>query len=125
VKIIAPKANGTFELPAEGIHVATFSKYEDLGFRPDPFNPGESKHEVKLTFELPNGVKQFAWMRASLHAKATLHEVVTALLGANPPDEVELENLYGKQCEVEIEHYVTPKGQKRSKIVGYRRLRAK
>ena len=121
MKIVAPKT----ELPPKGNHVATFLEYEDLGFRPDPYNPGESKHELKLTFELANGAKQFAWMRASLHPKSTLYQVVAALLGTNPPDEVELGDFCGSQCEIEIDYYNTAKGQTRSKIVKYRPMRTK
>jgi hypothetical protein len=120
MKLTAPNANGKFKLPSEGIHTATFTGFEDLGFKPDPFNPGKSKHELKLTFVLEDDSKQFAWVRASLHPEAKLYEIVTALLGANPPAELELESLLDFKCQVEILHYANAKKQARSKIVDYR-----
>lgn len=127
MKIIAPASNqpgSGFKLPDQGTHTATLTSFEDLGHRDDPFNPGETKHEIRLSFELEDGSEQRGWYRVSLHPKAKLYEVVTALLGRNPPDTLEMDDLLGLVCELEIEHYVNPQGMTRSKIVDVRRARA-
>lgn len=57
-------------------------------------------------------------MNASLNEKAQLYKVVRALLGKKPNGVIELEDLKGKSCLVDIEHYQS-KGQQRSKITSY------
>jgi hypothetical protein len=122
MKIIAPGSK-KFQLPKQGTHLATLSEYEDLGFQPDVFNEGQEKHQIKLVFELEAGGRQFFWCNFSLHPMSKLYEVVSALLGANPPEIVELDELIGNRCEVEIEHYTNAKRQLRSKIVDFRRAK--
>jgi len=110
-----------FQIPSEGSHVATFIDYDDLGERSNPFEPGETQHQLKLIFSIPgdNGpVNQYAWVTASLNEEAKLYEIVRALLGRKPKGEYELDELKGRSCLVEIEHYQS-KGKKRSKIVDY------
>ena len=111
-----------FQLPPEGTHTATFVGFEDKGEQPDPFDPGKLRHQVQLTFSIPGDggpLKQHAWLTASLHEKATLFKVVRALLGRRPSGTVDLNELVGKSCQVEIEHYTNFKGKPRSRITGY------
>jgi len=110
-----------FQLPPEGSHVATFTGYEQLEERPHPFQPGKVQRQVKLTFSIDGDtgpLNQYAWLTASLHEGARLFGVVRALLGKKPSGVIELNDLVGRSCLVEIEHY-NSNGKQRSKIVGY------
>jgi hypothetical protein len=110
-----------FQLPPEGTHAATFTGFEDLKERPHPFQPGKMQHQVKLTFSIPCDaglLKQHTWMTASLNENAWLFKVVRALLGKKPNGVVDLNDLIGRSCLIEIEHY-NSNGKQRSKIVDY------
>jgi hypothetical protein len=108
-------------LPPEGSHIATFIDYEDLGEKENKFEPGKTQHQLKLTLSIrgDNGpMNQYAWVNASLNEKSILYDIVRALLGKKPKGEVDLDDLKGKSCLVEVEHYES-KGKKRSKIISY------
>jgi hypothetical protein len=112
------------KLPAEGEHTATLLEYEDLGLQPDKFNIGKEKQQVKLTFTLNGGEKQFYWCNVSLHPDSHLFRVASALFGINPPPEIELDDLVGRACTVSIKHYQSAKGT-RAKITEFAVLREK
>lgn len=94
----------SFVLPEEGEHLATFVRYEDLGMQPNAFKPGEEIHKVRLIWRLKGGVEQFQKVNVTMHPQSNLYEIVTALLGDNPPAEPELDDLIGKNAYITIEH---------------------
>lgn len=116
MQIKAP--TGAYQLPAAGTYLATLESYEDLGLQPNPF--GKDRQKVKLVFDLGSGVKQFAWLSPSLHPSAKFYGVATALLGTNPPEVLELDDLVGLECEVDLEHYTANDGKRRAKISDFR-----
>jgi hypothetical protein len=120
--------DGDFRLPPEELLVATLHQFDDLGVQPDPFNPGKTRHQVHLIWDiqLPDGTltPQHVWVRATLHSKATLRKIVKALNGGvDVQGEVVIDSFIGCKCRVEIEHYDS-KGQKRSRIVRYLPLKS-
>ena len=111
-------------LPTEGEHTATLLEYQDLGLQPDKFNVGKEKRQVKLTFTLDGDQKQFYWCNFTLWPDSNLFRVASALLGVNPPPEIELDDLVGRRCMVSIKHYQSAKGT-RAKIAEFAVLREK
>src|SRR5262245_33665957 len=113
-----------FQLPPEGLFVATLSRIDDEGPTPDPFNPGKERHRVKLiwTINLPDGTTTdlWDWFSASLHTKARLYKAVKALIGKTPRAGgiVELDTLVGRSCRIQVEHYESKNGP-RAKVATY------
>ncbi len=111
-----------FQLPPEGFHIASLIRFEDKGEQPNRFEEGKTQHVVELLFSIAgdNGpINQYAWVSASLHEKSRLFGIVRALLGKKPEGVIDLNDLVGLRCQVEIEHY-SSNGKRRSKIVSYR-----
>jgi hypothetical protein len=68
-------------------------------------------------------MKQFAWYNVTLHPSSKFYQVASALLGTSPPSALEMDDLVGRKCLVDIEHYENNKGQKRAKVVDVRLAR--
>lgn len=113
-----------FALVEQGEHLAKFVEYEDQGEQDDKFNPGETTHRVQLIWELEDGVKQYQWCKVSLHPNSNFYEVLTGLLGDNPPDEIDfpefLDPLIGKTVYINIEHYKGTDGRNKAKVESVR-----
>jgi hypothetical protein len=108
-----------------GEYEATLESYEDLGERPDPFNPGELKHQIKLVWKLANAGEQWDWANVSLFAGSAkfppskLYEIASLLLRSNPPKRLNLDDLIGKSLCVSIKRDTDREGKSRAKIDGY------
>lgn len=113
-----------------GEHRATLVEYKDLGEQDDIYHPGETRMVMEVVFELEDGAKQFAWLKQSLHPSSNFYAMATALLGANPPDDLDtdefMEELLHRSCLVTIDHYTRQQGKRSgkqaSKIVDFRIL---
>src|SRR5690242_3705988 len=109
--IIARVPSNRYKIPDEGSHIGTLVDVEDKGLQPNPFQKDKNgqpklRHQAVLDWELPDGSKLREWQTVSLHEKANLTKVVKALTGTTPSDEeeVDLTNLVGEKCRLEIEH---------------------
>lgn len=114
------KPDSKFVLIAEGEHLAKLTDYEDQGEQEDRYNPGETTHRVQLIWQVKGGSKQFQWVKVSLHPMSRLYEIATALLGENPPDELEMDDLVNKTAYITIEHYKGEDGRMKSKVTDIR-----
>lgn len=114
-----------YKLPAEGRHLATLQAVADEGMQPNSFKPGSMRHVVKLTWEVtqPDGSTSeiWDWKTASLGELAKLRVVVRALLGKTPGTKLDLDELVGRQCVVEVEHQQRG-GKTVARIVDYERV---
>jgi hypothetical protein len=105
---------GNFEVPPAGNWPAVLVAMIDLGSHDDRFNPGKSKRQVYLTWEVETEeeggeVKRFVMgerYTASLNEKANLRKVVNALRGKPLGDDEDIDvlDLLGKSCMVEVVH---------------------
>ena len=123
VKIKKPEDK--FVLPAEGEYSGKLVEYEDQGEQDDKFNPGETTHRVQLVWQLKGGAKQYQWVKVSLHPMSRLYEIATALLGSNPPDELDMDDLVDKSAYLTIAHYQGNDGRTKSKITDIRPIKFK
>jgi hypothetical protein len=116
--------DGTFQLLPEGLYAATLVRFVDEGEGPDPFNPGETRHRVKLIWGviLPDGTKTefWDWAAASLHSKSKLFKIAKALLGKapKPGTMIDTDSLVGQSARIQIEHYQSKAGE-RARIATY------
>jgi hypothetical protein len=121
---IVARKTSTYQLPPEGTYTATLIAVTDEGVRQNPFKPGKDQHRIKLVFRLtlPDGstVELYVWVTLSVHEKATLYEIVHALTGGIPADDVDVESLIGLACVLDVEHYTNRTGQPRARACGYR-----
>jgi len=108
-----------------GEYLATLESYEDLGERPDPFNPGELKHQLKLVWKLEGAGEQWDWVNVSLFAGSAkfgpskLYEIASLLLKSSPPKKLDLDRLIGKSLTVSVKRTTGEDGKSKSKIDGY------
>lgn len=120
MKIKAPES----VLPAEGEYLAKLVEYEDQGEQPNKFKEGEMIRRLQLVWQLKGGSKQFQWCNVTLHPQSKFYEILSALLGDNPPKEIDfpeyMDELVGKTAYVTVEHYKNNKGQLRSKVTDIR-----
>src|SRR5262249_26222493 len=105
--ILQPQTTAYKKIP-EGSHVGTLTKVEDLGEQPDPFKPGEKRHQLRFYWTTDEGDIS-EWVNfpptATLHEKAGITKVVRALSGGLiPPGALKILDLVGKKCRLEIEH---------------------
>jgi hypothetical protein len=113
-----------YSMADTGEYQATLVDYEDLGDRDDPFNPGETKHQIKLVWKLEGKGEQWDWVNASLFpgsarfGPSKLYEIASLLLRANPPKKLDLDTLKGKSLVVSIKR-TEENGKTRTKIDGY------
>ncbi len=99
------KVKKQYPQSADGIHAAVLVDVEDLGERSTQWG---TKHKVRLCFmteELdPEGQPIFVsdFPVLSLDERARLHAIVTALTGVAPEDDVDLDTLIGRRCQLNI-----------------------
>lgn len=115
-----PGSSGSFRLPNPGKYTATLESWENLGLQPNPFGP--DKEKLKMVFDLGDNLKQWYWAAPSLHPSSKFYAMACALLAALPGESLEVDDLVGLQCEVEVDHYKSNDGKVRSKIVDFRSL---
>jgi hypothetical protein len=114
-----------YGMAEQGEYLATLASYEDLGKRPDPFNPGETKHQIKLVWKLADAGEQWDWVSVSLFPGSTefeaskLYKIAALLLKTDPPKKLDLDTLIGKSCMVSIKRSTDQNGRDRAKIAGY------
>lgn len=124
--IIAKKPTSSYQIATEGSHTGTLAEVEDKGLQPNPFQKDTNglpkmRHQVVLVWTLEDGATIKEWQTLSLHEKANLPGIVKALTGSIPQedDEVDLEDLIGEQCRLEIEHQRGRDGKMWPRIAGH------
>lgn len=124
------------EIIKEGTYIARLYSFVDIGSRDKEVTNDSgnketvSKHQVRLTFELPKNTRVFDGVEKplvigkdytfSMHEKASLRSVVHALLGVTLTDpeaynfdfEESKGDILGKSCMISVAHFVTPDGKR-------------
>ena len=106
--------------PSNGWHCAVLADIEDLGMQDSAF--GE-KHTLRLTFLVdekdPNGelFRITDLCSASPHVESKLTKYARVLLGGDPGDDLETEDLLGRCCRLETEVKANIKGKAYARII--------
>jgi hypothetical protein len=106
--------------PSNGWHCAVLADIEDLGMQDSAF--GE-KHTLRLTFLVdekdPNGelFRVTDLCSASPHVDSKLTRYARVLLGCDPGDELETEELLRRCCRLETEVKANLKGKGYPRII--------
>ena len=126
MSIIAKVPSNSYKIPNEGCHTGTLTNVEDKGWQPNPFQKDQDgqprlRHQVLLEWQLEDDSKVKEFQTLSLHEKANLTKVVRALTGTTPSgnDEMDLTNLIGESCRLEIEHRRARDGKVWPRVVGH------
>jgi hypothetical protein len=124
-KLKAGGGGGTFTPAPEGTHGGTIAAVIDLGTQPTEFGGEVSERpEIFVAYELADTdgddpVYVGRSYRASLHEKSALFSVVSACLGRpDAGDEVDIADLAGKACLVEVEHATSAGGNVYARVRG-------
>ena len=112
--------------PSNGSHLAVLADIEDMGIQNTSFG---DKPTLRLTFLVdekdPHGelFRVTDFCTASAHDKAKLSRYARALLGNDPGDDLETEDLIGRCCGLETEQKANTKGKVYPRIISCRPLR--
>lgn len=95
-----------FKPCSEGWHDAHLAEVEDIGEMPNHFEEGKTQPKVKLVFEVDDDgepVRVNGLYTLSLHEKSKLFAHMQSWLGS-VPEEMDLEELIGKPCQLNVRH---------------------
>lgn len=106
------QSKGDFQIPDEGVYTAEFTAYGEAQVSQFDAN----KQRIELTFTIVDdddfdGVEVKQWFGLTMHEQSHLYPVVKALLGeeVDPDDEIDLEDLIGKRCQIAVVHKTKPR----------------
>src|SRR5271167_63019 len=105
--LMVNKGGKTFNPASEGVHAAVLAAIVDKG---EVQTEWGLKAQCMLVFILDENDEEdkpklaFASYTRSLNEKARLYAAVKAITQANPPEEMNLMDLVGKQTSLVIEH---------------------
>ena len=118
------------EIVPVGNHVARLYSIIEIGHLPDMFNEGKLVHKMRLTFELPEEVREFDGKETtmviggkytvSLYEKANLRPIVEGMLGKLDEEDTanfDFRTLIGKPCMVQVVHQTSQQGKTYAKIL--------
>ena len=112
--------------PSNGSHLAVLADIEDMGIQNTGF--GE-KPTLRLTLLVDEKDPRGELFRvtdictASAHPDAKLSEYARALLGGDPGDDLETEDLIGRCCGLETQQKANAKGKVYARVISIAPLR--
>jgi hypothetical protein len=82
----------------------------------------QEKHRMKLVWKLDDdGAELWQWVTASLHPASNFYKVAESLLLTPPPNELDVEDLFGKRCWVTVQYRTSQDtGKKYANVVNCR-----
>jgi len=115
--VITSKEGGEIPLQPRGIHQAVCAAVVDLGFRRDPFNEGEQKHQIQFVFQfMADGVKHniSKWCNYTLGKKSNLRKMWESWNDKIMENDlaIDISDLEGRHCELQIIHEQKKDGPK-------------
>ena len=95
-----------FEVPEDGLYKAVVADVVDIGEVETKFG---KKHRVRFVYMLEDTdtegrqFRLFQQMNVSLHEKSQMFKLIRRLTGTNPGLTFDLEDLLGKQCQLDVQ----------------------
>lgn len=134
MSIKAPKVEKTFAVAPEGNHIARVCQVVQIGTLQETNVKGEvvQRAKVRVAFELPTELHVFKEERGeepfmigdrytlSFYSGSNLRKLVEGIVGKmedDEADEFDVSTLIGKECMVNVGHYVSKKGYTNAKIL--------